>query len=217
MVRQERAQITRQRIINAAAEVFDERGFAGTSVSEILARAGVTKGAFYFHFASKEEIAAEIEGYEIRALAGVAATAGPFLQLLIDLSHVMARELRESAMVRASIRLSVESSFSEPQTAPYVAAIGLVRTLLLRAQGEGTVRLDLDVDAAAYLVISSFTGAQIVSQVFTGRSDLERRLVELWTLLLPGLAVPGAADDLRLGTPPGLVGSEAPTAGQSSA
>ena len=201
MVRQERAERTRQRIIEAAAEVFDQNGFSGTSVSEILARAGVTKGALYFHFPSKEAIAATIEGSEVVALAAVVSASGPFLQAVIDLSHGMARALQESPMVRASIRLAIESSFSEPSPGPYVSSIELIRTLLLRAQGEGTVRLDLDVDAAARFIISSFTGAQIVSQVFTGRQDLEQRLVELWGFILPGLVVPGGAEGLRLSAP----------------
>jgi len=201
MARQERAEKTRQAIIQAAAEVFDQHGFAGASVSEILARAGVTKGALYFHFPSKEAIAEEIEGSEVAALAALAAASGPFLQAVIDLSHTMARALHESPVVRASIRLAIESSFSEPSPGPYVASIDLVRILLLRAQGEGTVRLDVDVDAAARFIISSFAGAQIVSQVFTGRQDLEQRLVELWEFVLPGLAVPERIHELRLSAP----------------
>jgi AcrR family transcriptional regulator len=201
MVRQERAERTRQTIIEAAAEVFDQHGFAGASVSEILARAGVTKGALYFHFPSKEAIAAEIEGSELAELNAIASASGPFLQAVIDLSHTMAQALRESPIVRASIRLAVESSFSEPSPGPYLSSIELVRILLLRAQGEGTVRMDVDVDSAARFIISSFTGAQIVSQVFTGRQDLEQRLVELWGFVLPGLAVPGRVHELRLSAP----------------
>jgi AcrR family transcriptional regulator len=193
MVRQERAERTRQTIIEAAAEVFDQHGFAGASVSEILARAGVTKGALYFHFPSKEAIAAEIEGSELAELNAIASASGPFLQAVIDLSHTMAQALRESPIVRASIRLAVESSFSEPSPGPYLSSIELVRILLLRAQG--------DVDSAARFIISSFTGAQIVSQVFTGRQDLEQRLVELWGFVLPGLAVPGRVHELRLSAP----------------
>ncbi|MEV8092983.1 ScbR family autoregulator-binding transcription factor [Kitasatospora sp. NPDC085879] len=201
MVRQERAERTRQRIVEAAAEVFDQSGFAGASVSEILARAGVTKGALYFHFPSKEAIAEEIQGAEVGTLESAATASGPFLQAIIDVSYAMASALRESPTVRASIRLAIESSFSEPSPGPYLASIDLVRTLLLRAQGEGSVRMDLDVDAAARFVISSFTGTQIVSQVFTRREDLEERLAELWAFILPGLAAPEWVGRLRLTAP----------------
>lgn len=45
---------TRERILRAAKELFLARGFAGTSVDEVCARAGVTKGSVYYFFKSKE-------------------------------------------------------------------------------------------------------------------------------------------------------------------
>lgn len=47
----------RQRILDAATGAFRERGFKGTTVDEVCELAGVTKGAFFHHFASKEELA----------------------------------------------------------------------------------------------------------------------------------------------------------------
>ncbi len=54
---QDRAILTRQAILTAAAGVFEERGYRAATISEILARAGVTRGALYFHFPSKEDLA----------------------------------------------------------------------------------------------------------------------------------------------------------------
>ncbi len=58
MVRQtkENAEITRQRIIDAAREVFLSRGVSRTSMEQIAAQAGVTRGAIYWHFSNKTEI-----------------------------------------------------------------------------------------------------------------------------------------------------------------
>lgn len=47
---------TRQRILDIALELFAERGYAGTSVSDITGRLGTTKAALYYHFRSKVEI-----------------------------------------------------------------------------------------------------------------------------------------------------------------
>jgi AcrR family transcriptional regulator len=47
---------TRLDLVAAAREVFGEQGFAATSTEEIVARAGVTKGALYHHFSGKEEL-----------------------------------------------------------------------------------------------------------------------------------------------------------------
>src|SRR5919204_6476347 len=48
---------TRRRILEVAAEAFADRGYAGTSLSDVLKASGVTKGGFYFHFPSKEALA----------------------------------------------------------------------------------------------------------------------------------------------------------------
>src|SRR5919199_4567715 len=54
---QPRAQATRQAILTAAAEHFGRNGYYGTSLDSVLADSGGTKGALYFHFASKEALA----------------------------------------------------------------------------------------------------------------------------------------------------------------
>jgi AcrR family transcriptional regulator len=48
---------TRAFILQTAAEVFAARGYADTTLAELIARSRLTKGAFYFHFASKEQLA----------------------------------------------------------------------------------------------------------------------------------------------------------------
>jgi TetR/AcrR family transcriptional regulator, cholesterol catabolism regulator len=47
---------TRELLIDSALTLFGEKGFRATSVQEIVLAAGVTKGAFYHHFASKEDL-----------------------------------------------------------------------------------------------------------------------------------------------------------------
>ena len=52
-----KGQATRASILQTAAEVFAERGYAETTLSELIARSGLTKGALYVHFTSKEQLA----------------------------------------------------------------------------------------------------------------------------------------------------------------
>ena len=47
---------TRSALVTAARELFGERGFAATSTEDVVARAGVTKGALYHHFSGKEDL-----------------------------------------------------------------------------------------------------------------------------------------------------------------
>jgi TetR/AcrR family transcriptional repressor of nem operon len=54
---------TRQEIIRKAAPVFNQKGFAGTSLSDLMNATGLQKGGIYRHFASKEELATEAFDY----------------------------------------------------------------------------------------------------------------------------------------------------------
>lgn len=61
---QARAEATRRRILDSAVELFSDLGYGETGLADILQRAGVSKGAFYYHFDSKEAVAtAIIEDY----------------------------------------------------------------------------------------------------------------------------------------------------------
>ena len=54
---------TRQRIVELAAPLFNQRGFEGCSMQDVLDATGLEKGGVYRHFASKEELAAEVFRY----------------------------------------------------------------------------------------------------------------------------------------------------------
>ena len=55
-----RRQATRDRVLEAASEVFAERGFHGATVEDICERAGFTRGAFYSNFSSKDDLVLEL-------------------------------------------------------------------------------------------------------------------------------------------------------------
>lgn len=54
---------TRERIVAEAANLFNQRGFAGSSMADVMAATGLEKGGIYRHFSSKEELAAEAFDY----------------------------------------------------------------------------------------------------------------------------------------------------------
>ena len=168
--RQERAEITRQAILDGAAIAFDHAGFGGTSLSDVGKHAGVTQGALYFHFPSKE------------------ALQDPGLQTVIDLTHQMAHGLRTNVRIRAGIRLVIEfGSFTDPDPSPYNAWIDTAHGCLTPAQERGDVLPSLDPYDLSALLVGSFTGIQVTSHVRTGRSDLHTRVTDLWNFLLPGI------------------------------
>ena len=202
MTRQARAVETRAAIIRAAADVFDAVGYGGASMADICVAAGLTKGALYFHFASKEALAlAVIDAQHTRAIGlgdELLHSEEPGLRVLLQMTFELGKQVRDDPVSRAGIRLTMESSnLSVPVVRPYEDWIEACAVLLQRAILDGDVRADVDVAAAARFISPAFTGVQVVSGVLTGRADLMQRIAEMWSFVLPGLVVPERWDALR--------------------
>src|SRR2546430_9602827 len=120
---EERSEATRARLLAIARKRFGTKGYAATSVEDLVRRAGVTKGAFYHHFDDKKSVflavledaqqrlaqacVATARGEDAweRALAGchqvLEAGSDPENQqsILLDAAHVVRREsLQENAI-----------------------------------------------------------------------------------------------------------------------
>jgi AcrR family transcriptional regulator len=91
---------TRRRVLDAAFEVFGERGIAASSLAEVAARAGLTKGAVYSNFDSKDELVLalmeEHAGHRIQASLD-AVEAADSADLFDELAAVLVREMRADA------------------------------------------------------------------------------------------------------------------------
>ncbi|MER5637814.1 ScbR family autoregulator-binding transcription factor [Kitasatospora sp. NPDC002227] len=181
---------TRREIIKAAAEVFERRGYAAATMAEIIAAAGVTKGAVYFHFASKEELAQAVIDVQ-SDWVDTGLEPAPGFQAVIDATMVYANALINDVIVRATNRLVIEhGSFDMPNSEPYQTDILTIRDLVIRADEAGDMLPRLDPYAVAKTITGAFTGIQLSSQVLSQRTDLVERLVFMWRVLLPGLVQP---------------------------
>lgn len=190
---QQRAIETRSSVIEGASKVFESAGYGNASLSEISTQSDVTKGALYFHFKSKEEIAlAVIEAQHARSRdAGdkVSALGQKALPTIIELCRVFGQQLLDDVVVRAGIRLTFEASaFDADVTGPYQDWIDTMAFLAAQAQAEGDIRDDVDAAEFARYLVASFTGVQMVSNVLTGRADVMERIRQMWAFMLPAIA-----------------------------
>lgn len=195
MPQQERARSTRSAIIRAAALVFEQQGYGGTSLAAVAMRAGVTKGALYFHFAAKENLAVAVieEQHAIASADGarVQSLQRSALETMVLICRGFAVQLVEHSVMRAGIRLTFEaSSFGHDVRQPYLDWVSRFGDLARSAQEDGDLRADLDADAFARLIVGSYTGVQMVSNILTGRVDVLERVGDLWEMLLPGVVAP---------------------------
>ncbi|MFI9237914.1 ScbR family autoregulator-binding transcription factor [Streptomyces cinnamoneus] len=186
--KQFRSEQTRQALILAAAELFDRYGYGATSVSDILEHAASSKGAMYFHFAGKEELAYAVVEEQHRlwtAEAEVLAGAqGSGLELMLQLSRDLAELLRVNVVVRAGIRLTFENAtYRDPVPGIYGDWVGVITGLLERARDQRELRADVQPDFLARVFVSSYTGVRVLSQALG--TELAPQLGEMWEALLP--------------------------------
>ncbi|MDI3403260.1 ScbR family autoregulator-binding transcription factor [Streptomyces cavernicola] len=192
-LKQDRAEQTRQRLLRAAAEVFDELGYAGTSVTKIVQRAGVTPGAMYFHFKSKDDLARAV----IRAMPDTVLplTEGSGLQHLVDVILVWSQQLQHNPMMRAGVRLVVEqSAFGQSDASSFRDWERILTESLVKAQELGQLRDSVVPEEVAQLVLGATTGIQQYSLIASGRQDLPQRVESLFRILVSGIAPEEVAD-----------------------
>ncbi|KUO23162.1 ScbR family autoregulator-binding transcription factor [Streptomyces dysideae] len=194
MAQQDRAIRTRNKIVLAAAELFDEVGYEAATISGVLKKCGVTKGALYFHFASKEELAQEVLAGQVAALPPVPPQE-LFLQQSLDEALLFAHLLRVGdPMVRGSVRLTVEQGIPHDgldRGVPMQAWIDHNLEVLTRAKAAGELLAHVDIVSTATLFTGSFTGMQVLSRILTGHADMVERVSDLMRSLMSAIAVPG--------------------------
>ncbi|MCW7940730.1 TetR family transcriptional regulator [Streptomyces hygroscopicus] len=189
---QDRAEETRKVVLQAAAHLFFERGYAATSISDISERSGRTSGAIYFHYTNKEQLAlAVVQAHFASWPAMIAhheATSEPTLEKLVRLSFTVARAFRDDVLVRAGARLWAERrTIPVEMPPPFVDWIATVEQMLARAHAEGDLAPEAEPSRDAPTLVAAFFGLHTVSDVLDDRKRIEDRLAHFWLLLLPGL------------------------------
>ncbi|GAA2426164.1 ScbR family autoregulator-binding transcription factor [Streptomyces glaucus] len=192
MARQLRAEQTRATIITAAADLFDRHGYESTSLSDIVEHAHVTKGALYFHFAAKEDLAHAIMELQSRASRQLAReTEGrglASLEALMRITFGLARLSVEGPILRAGLRLATGGvPVKPPLRHPFAEWTDIVTSRLLGAVKEADVHPDIDVDAVAHFLVSSFVGTRVVGRAQEPVARQPRRLAEMWHIVIRGL------------------------------
>jgi AcrR family transcriptional regulator len=162
--------------LEVAADLYAERGYEATPLNEIIRATGLTKGAVYFHFDSREHLAFEVyrreqEGWMDHVSAAVAGE-GSALERLVEVGRSLAALIESRPRARCVGKIG-EALASHPELGSQVMAqldawIGLSEDLLRQAQEGGEVPTDLDTRLAAEVVVASFIGMEHVAEMRGG-------------------------------------------------
>jgi AcrR family transcriptional regulator len=197
MVDQVRAIRTRQTILSSAARIFEEHGYQAATISQILSAAGVTKGALYFHFQSKGDLALGVLAEQDQRL--IVPNRASKVQEVVDAVMLHAYRLQTDPMVRAGVRLSMDQQANGlDRSGPFLRWADVGQELLEKARGQGELLPHVVPVETAEVIVASFAGVQSMSQAVCNYADLPSRVSALLRHLLPSAVVPPVLVSLDL-------------------
>ncbi len=193
MPQQRRAQATRRAIVIAAAEEFDRVGYDATPLSAVLRRSGVTKGAFYFHFASKESLAAALIQLQNRRWPTLRQRwlgrgLDP-LSVAIGMVDEATRLIEEDVVLRAGTSLArhrIADEVAERRSGADWET--LLADLLRRSAERGLLRSGVEPAEVARVVHAAIIGARTLGSERSGGPGATARTSEVWRVTLRGVA-----------------------------
>ncbi len=193
----ERKEETRRHVLDAAAAAFARDGYAATSLNDVIRNSELTKGAFYFHYPSKEALALAVVD-DLRDRWSSMVTQA------VDLERPAPEQARQMAALvveayggnsnfRALGRLVPELIATRPDLASQLQAtlfmwIDFIEAIIARGQRDGAFHSDLSPRRIAETIFGAFNGIEEFSELTSGGADLEARVDALWRLLENGIA-----------------------------
>jgi TetR/AcrR family transcriptional repressor of nem operon len=194
--RMSKGESTRQRIIVKAAPLFNQKGFSGCSMQDIMEATGLEKGGLYRHFRSKEELAAEVFRYTLSRNQKIRShPAEPGQGAIEQLRATIARFIAIPSAVPGGCPLlntAVESDDGNPLLRG-LAREGVqewkARLAGIVAGGieMGEIRPETEPRAVANTIIATLEGALMISRLECSRTALQDAQAAL-SQILDGIA-----------------------------
>lgn len=187
----DKAQKTRERILETAVRLFYQHGYNATGIERVIKEAGVNKGNFYYYFKSKEELGVETIRWMRRNLIEKLRTDAPIgddspLQRLFETLERM-KQLVSSGSAECPIRgcyygnFSLELSTSSTSirrelVSAFDSSRNYFADLIAKAKAAGEVGAHVDPQAAAGIMFSLIEGAIIVSKAAQNTQEIDNAM-----------------------------------------
>jgi AcrR family transcriptional regulator len=168
-VRDLQREATARKILATSLELFEQIGFDKTTVDRIVEQAGVAKGTFFHHFASKGAVLSWVGEQQIRRLEAAITRNRGFEKLdfpeqirfvLLTMGEAHAR--RKKIIQLLAVALFKGDLLTGPHSKPVASLDALLRPLVLTAQQNGQARRDV----AAEVIVAYIRGTYFQSVLF---------------------------------------------------
>jgi TetR/AcrR family transcriptional regulator, transcriptional repressor for nem operon len=188
-----KGELTREKILDEATQVFHRKGFLTTTVNDLLAATGTTKGNLYFHFTSKEDVGLEVlrraQAAFSRFLDDALQGETPGAGLDSFFRHALERNRSKGFMGGCLFgNTALEACDNAPPFAVLVNEvfsewIGRLEQIIRAAQASDQVRQDLPASDLAEIVVAAIEGGIMQSRLKRDEGPLQRAFDSLRVLL----------------------------------
>ena len=185
-----KAQQTKARIVHQAAELFNQKGYAGSSIADVMQATGLKKGGIYNHFKSKDELALAAFDYAVNLMSQevwqavkTKRNAIERLQALVS-AYLIYIDKPPIAGGCPILNTAIEADdLDSPLRDRALAAINSWRGLIVRIIQKGIrkqeVRSTVEPDTVATIIICTIEGAIMMSQLEKNPIHLQRAIAHL--------------------------------------
>jgi AcrR family transcriptional regulator len=189
---------TRKLILAQSTRLFAKKGYYATSIADISNATGLTKGALYHHFESKEAIFFSVlENIRLTWATTIGSRLNSSQDIvsvfstLID-GHTVLFEENESFCLALNAMMmemeGVNSTFQEAMQNIYREFTGFIEEIVTKGQQAGQIRADLEPHLLAFTLVSSLRGAGCSRAMFTRMGvDFGSMMTTLKKLIIQGL------------------------------
>lgn len=176
---------TRQRIVEAAAPVFNRQGFIGASLRDLVDATGLEKGGIYNHFGSKEQLAVEAYDYAMtrvtEALARSQDGATDAIDRLSRMIRAFAKNARKPAVEGGCpiMNTAIEADDTHPELRDRARESmtlwhRLVGRIVKDGKADGTLAHSVDPYALASTITGSLEGALMLARLYEDPAHMDR-------------------------------------------
>jgi AcrR family transcriptional regulator len=179
----------KERIVHESLKLFSLKGFLSTSVNDILQAANTSKGGFYNHFASKEDLFFHVlhEARRIwrkKALSGLDEIESPIGKIEKLLENYRDRYLKDTDDFPGGcifVTFSVELDDQRPHlcqevNAGFAGLKGMLKRLLDEGREAGELRSDVSTCAMTEMLFAGMVGASVIYGVDKSADSLDRSI-----------------------------------------
>jgi TetR/AcrR family transcriptional repressor of nem operon len=166
---------TRQDIIRKSAPIFNQKGYDGAALSDVMEATGLEKGGIYRHFNSKEELAAEAFDYAWKVALDTRFEGTQAISNTVDRLKQIVRNFweRRAGLVPGGCPLlntAIDADDGNPQLREKARRalsswLDRLRSIIKEGQRRGEIRGDIDSGELATLIVSTLEGSSMVSRL----------------------------------------------------